>query len=59
VSGEEDRPISPQRAFAVHQRIAGSKFLTFARTGPAVMIERAAAFNRRLGSFFQSVGAAA
>ncbi len=58
VSGEEDRPISPQRAFAVHQRIAGSKFIAFARTGHAVMIERAADFNRSFGAFVQSVGAA-
>jgi pimeloyl-ACP methyl ester carboxylesterase len=58
VSGEEDRPISPARAFAVHERIAGSTFEAFPRTGHAVMIERSAAFNQRLGAFLQSEGAA-
>jgi pimeloyl-ACP methyl ester carboxylesterase len=53
VSGSEDRPIHPERARAVHQGIAGSTFLPFARTGHAVMIERAAEFNERFGAFIQ------
>lgn len=59
VSGEEDRPIRPERAFAVHEHIAGSIFLPFARTGHAVMIERAAEFNQSFGAFIRRVGAAA
>jgi 3-oxoadipate enol-lactonase len=59
VSGEEDRPISPQRAFSVHERIAGSTFVAFARTGHAVMIERADEFNQRFGAFVRHVGALA
>jgi pimeloyl-ACP methyl ester carboxylesterase len=55
VSGEEDRPISPARARAVHQGIAGSQFLSFPRTGHAVMIERAEAFNQHLRQFLAQV----
>jgi pimeloyl-ACP methyl ester carboxylesterase len=59
VSGEEDRPISPARARAVHQGIAGSQFVAFPRTGHAVMIERAEAFNARLRQFLAQVSAPA
>jgi 3-oxoadipate enol-lactonase len=59
VSGEEDRPIHPRRARAVHEGIAGSTFLPFARTGHAVMIERAAEFNLCFGAFIQRAGAVA
>jgi 3-oxoadipate enol-lactonase len=59
VSGEEDRPISPARARAVHQAIAGSQFEAFPRTGHAVMIERAEAFNARLKFFLTNVAAPA
>lgn len=59
VSGEEDRPIHPERARAVHEGIVGSTFLPFASTGHAVMIERAAEFNRHFGAFIQRAGAAA
>jgi pimeloyl-ACP methyl ester carboxylesterase len=59
VSGEEDRPISPARAHAVHLGIAGSQFVTFPRTGHAVMIERAEAFNARLRQFLGQVTASA
>jgi pimeloyl-ACP methyl ester carboxylesterase len=59
VSGEEDRPISPARARAVHQAIAGSQFEAFPRTGHAVMIERAEAFNARLKVFLTNVAAPA
>lgn len=57
VSGDEDRPIHPERARAVHARIAGSTFLPFARTGHAVMIERAADFNQHFGAFIRRTGA--
>jgi pimeloyl-ACP methyl ester carboxylesterase len=57
VSGEEDRPISPARAHAVHQGIANSQFLSFPSTGHAVMIERAEAFNTRLRQFLAQVSA--
>lgn len=53
VSGEEDRPISPARARAVHEGIAGSAFLPFAATGHAVMIERPEAFNAALEAFLR------
>jgi hypothetical protein len=59
VSGDEDRPIYPDRARAAHEGIAGSTFLPFARTGHAVMIERAAEFNQRFGAFVQHAGVAA
>lgn len=55
VSGTEDRPISPARARAVHAGIAGSRFLAFEKTGHAVMIERAEAFNAALMSFLRDV----
>jgi pimeloyl-ACP methyl ester carboxylesterase len=58
VSGEEDRPISPARAHAVHKAIAGSQFVAFPRTGHAVMIERADAFNARLRQFISQVALA-
>ncbi len=48
VSGEEDRPISPTRARAVHAAIAGSRFVAVPATGHAVMIEQAARFNALL-----------
>lgn len=51
VSGEEDRPIPPARARAVQARIEGAKFLSFANTGHAVMIEQADAFNKALEAF--------
>ena len=57
VSGEEDRPISPARTRAVHQAIAHSQFVSFSRTGHAVMIERAEAFNTRLRQFLSQVSA--
>jgi pimeloyl-ACP methyl ester carboxylesterase len=59
VSGEEDRPISPACARAVHEGIAGSQFVAFPRTGHAVMIERAEAFNARLKDFLTNVTAPA
>ena len=59
VSGDEDRPISPARARAVHAGIAGSRFVPFERTGHAVMIERAEAFNALLGAFLAGVPAEA
>jgi len=59
VSGDEDRPIHPERARAVHKRISGSTFLPFARTGHAVMIERAAEFNLHFGAFIRRAGATA
>lgn len=57
VSGEEDRPISPARARAVHQGIANSRFVSFPHTGHAVMIERPEAFNAQLRQFLASVPA--
>lgn len=51
VSGVEDRPISPERARAVHAGIAGSRFMAFEKTGHAVMIERPDAFNAALSAF--------
>lgn len=53
ISGVEDRPISPARARAVHEGIAGSTFLPFAETGHAVMIERPEAFNAALEAFLR------
>lgn len=50
VSGEEDRPISPARARAVHAAIAGSRFVAVPDTGHAVMIERPETFNALLES---------
>jgi pimeloyl-ACP methyl ester carboxylesterase len=55
ISGDEDRPISPARARAVHAGIAGSRLLAFESTGHAVMIERAGAFNTALTSFLRDV----
>ncbi len=57
VSGTEDRPISPERAFRVHQGITGSRFVPVAETGHAVMIERPDAFNALLAGFLQEVEA--
>jgi 3-oxoadipate enol-lactonase len=57
VSGEEDRPISPARAQAVHQGIANSQFVSFRRTGHAVMIERPKVFNTCLRQFLAHVSA--
>lgn len=57
VSGEEDRPISPARARAVHAGIAGSRFLAFEKTGHAVMIERPDAFNAALIAFLRDIAA--
>lgn len=57
VSGEEDRPISPARARAVHAGIAGSSFMAFEKTGHAVMIERPDAFNAALSAFLVNVAA--
>ncbi|MEN0651570.1 MULTISPECIES: alpha/beta fold hydrolase [Hyphobacterium] len=57
VSGDEDRPISPERAFRVHQGIAGSRFVPVARAGHAVMIEHAEAFNGILEDFLAEVEA--
>ncbi|HEV7351561.1 MAG TPA: alpha/beta hydrolase [Brevundimonas sp.] len=48
VSGDEDRPISPTRARAVHAGIPGSRFVAVPATGHAVMIERPARFNALL-----------
>jgi pimeloyl-ACP methyl ester carboxylesterase len=53
VSGDEDRPISPARARAVHEGIRGSRFVAFAATGHAVMLEQPAAFNALLRAFVQ------
>lgn len=58
VSGEEDRPVDPEKAFRVHERIAGSKFLAFPRTGHAVMLERVSDFNQILAKFVQRTGVA-
>ena len=55
VSGEEDRPISPARARAVCAAIAGARFIGFANTGHAVMIERPDAFNDVLQTFLTEV----
>jgi len=55
VSGEEDRPIPPERARAVHATIKGARFLSFERTGHAVMIERPDAFNDALSRFLAEV----
>jgi len=55
VSGEEDRPISPARSRAVHLGIANSQFVSFPRTGHAVMIERSEGFNIRLRHFLAHV----
>ena len=57
VSGEEDRPISPVRAHAVHQGISNAQFMSFPRTGHAVMIERADDFNTYLRQFLEQVQA--
>lgn len=51
VSGEEDRPISPDKARAVHAAIAGSRFEAIPATGHAVMIERPDRFNALLEAF--------
>lgn len=51
VSGEEDRPISPAKARAVHAAIAGSRFVPVPATGHAVMIERPDTFNALLEAF--------
>lgn len=51
VSGEEDRPISPAKARAVHAAIAGSRFEAIRATGHAVMIERPHEFNALLEGF--------
>lgn len=55
VSGEEDRPISPEKSRAVHQLIRQSVFRSVPDTGHAVMIERPAAFNAMLGDFLAGV----
>jgi 3-oxoadipate enol-lactonase len=55
VTGEEDRPIVPAHARAVHLGIANSQFVSFPRTGHAVMIERSEAFNIRLRRFLAQV----
>ncbi len=55
VSGEEDRPISPAQARAVHAGIRGSRFLAVERTGHAVMIERPEAFNASLAGFLDGL----
>lgn len=55
VSGEEDRPISPVRARAVQEAIAGARFVPFTKTGHAVMIERPDDFNRALETFLAEV----
>lgn len=51
VSGEEDRPISPQKARAVQQGISGAQFLSVPRAGHAVMIEQPDIFNNALRDF--------
>lgn len=51
ISGEEDRPVRPARARAVHLGIAGSRFQSFPQTGHAVMLERPQAFNDCLRPF--------
>lgn len=51
VSGEEDRPISPDKARAVHAGIPHSWFVPVAATGHAVMIERPDQFNALLEDF--------
>lgn len=53
VSGEEDRPISPDRTRAVHAAIAGSRFVPVPGAGHAVMIERPDAFNALLQAFIE------
>lgn len=55
VLGDEDRPISPARARAVHEGIPGSRFKAFWKTGHAVMIERPDAFNAELGAFLADI----
>jgi pimeloyl-ACP methyl ester carboxylesterase len=57
ISGDEDRPISPARARAVHAGISGSRFMSFEETGHAVMIERPAEFNAALSEFLTDVAA--
>lgn len=51
VSGAEDRPISPDKARAVHAAIAHSRFVPIPATGHAVMIERPETFNALLEAF--------
>ncbi len=53
ISGDEDRPISPARARAVHAGIRGSRFIAMPGTGHAVMLEQPATFNALLRSFVQ------
>lgn len=51
VSGTEDRPVSPAKARAVADAIAGARFVALQDTGHAVMLERPAAFNALLADF--------
>ncbi|ESQ73995.1 alpha/beta fold hydrolase [Asticcacaulis sp. AC402] len=55
VSGEEDRPISPERARVVHAAIKNARFIAFEKTGHAVMIERPNEFNVALLDFLMAV----
>ncbi len=54
VSGEEDRPIAPEKSRAVHAGIKGSRFLVAPRAGHAVMIEQPALFNDALRTFIET-----
>lgn len=55
ISGEEDRPIAPAKARAVHAAIAGSRFEAIPATGHAVMIEQPEVFNALLRDFVRRV----
>ncbi|MCZ8158876.1 MAG: alpha/beta hydrolase [Rhizobiaceae bacterium] len=56
VSGEEDRPISPEKSGKLHEAIAGSRFAAVSGAGHAVMIEKPDAFNRMLKTFQVQAG---
>jgi hypothetical protein len=53
------RPVRPESAIAVRERIAGSTFLPFTRIAHAVVFERTAEFSRTFGAFVQRAGAVA
>lgn len=55
ISGAEDRPVPPPLAIAVHEAIAGSRFIGFPETGHAVQLERPDAFNAALAEFLTDV----
>jgi 3-oxoadipate enol-lactonase len=55
ISGAEDHPVPPPLALAVHDGIAGSRFIGFPATGHAVQIERPADFNATLDAFLADV----